>query len=292
LTGTHPHYTNFTGIDLFPKINLTVESYPPFPLFIEAHLNSSGAYYSTSIWSTNSPGTVFQYSNTGYGILSYLIECITHQNLTDYFQTNIFAPLNMINIGFSHLSFDPEDLISPYHWDENLWGTQGYYMELPFYSIPPLGNTGIMTSIPELSKFLIAQMNEGLYRNIRLLNASSVNLMHTPILNNYGMGWHSDSEKGQGHTGEEWGYRVELRYFPEGEISPEKIGIIFMGNVGGNDMSAQKDAIFRTIRNWIRDDMYISIDQIIGSFQIDIIILFGISTVFLLILKKFQKCKS
>jgi len=291
LAGTHPHYTNFTGIDLFPKLNLSIESYPPFPEFIEAHLNSSSAYYSSSIWSTNFPGTVFQYSNTGYGILGYLIECITHQNLTDYFQANIFTPLNMTNIEFSHLSFDPEDLITLYHWDENLGGTQGYYMELPFYSIPPLGNTGIMTSIPELSKFLITQMNEGLYGNVSILNASSVDLMHTPILNNYGMGWHIDSEKGQGHTGEEWGYRAELRYFPAGQIATEKIGIIFMGNVGGNDMSAQKDAIFQTIRNWIRDDMYISTNQVIGSFQIELVILLGIFIGFLLIIRHTQKCK-
>jgi CubicO group peptidase (beta-lactamase class C family) len=289
LAGTHPHFTNFTGIDLFPKINLSVESYPPFPEFIEAHLNSSGAYYSSSIWSNNAPGIVFQYSNTGYGILGYMIECITRQNLTDYFQTNIFTPLNITNIAYSHLSFNQTDLIVPYHWDENLWGTQGYYMELPFYSISPLGNTGLMTSIPELAKFLIAHMNEGIYRKLSILNASLINLMHNPLLNNYGMGWHSDSEKGQGHTGEEWGYRIEFRYFPAGIIAREKIGIIFMGNVGGNDMSVQKDAIFLAVRNWIRDDMY---NRGIPSYQINLFLLSGVCMVFILVLKKYQKCKS
>jgi CubicO group peptidase (beta-lactamase class C family) len=287
LAGTHPHYTNFTGFDLFPKIGLSVESYPPFPEFIVAHLNSSGVYYSPSIWSTNSPGSVFQYSNTGYGILGHIIECITNKNLTEYFQTNIFIPLNMTNIGFSHLNFDLGDLITPYHWDENLEGTQGYYMELPFYSIPPIGNTGLMASIPDLAKFLVAHMNEGQYNNICLLNASSANLMHSSVLSNYGMGWHNDLEKGQGHTGEEWGYRVELRYFFSGEIAPEKIGIIFMGNVGGNDMSTQKDSIFQFIRNWVRDEMY-SNNQAIGSFQINLLVLLGIFVVLLLILKQFR----
>jgi hypothetical protein len=130
-------------------------------------------------------------------------------------------------------------------------------------------------------------MNEGQYNNICLLNASSANLMHSSVLSNYGMGWHNDLEKGQGHTGEEWGYRVELRYFFSGEIAPEKIGIIFMGNVGGNDMSTQKDSIFQFIRNWVRDEMY-SNNQAIGSFQINLLVLLGIFVVLLLILKQFR----
>lgn len=292
LAGTHSHFTNFTGTDLFPKVGLTVENYPPLTEFLETHLISEGTYYSASCWSTNAPGTVFRYSNTGYGVLGYIIENISHQNLTDYFQSNIYTPLNMSNIGFSHLSFNQDNLITPYHWDENLGGDQGYYMELPLYSIVPLGNTGLMASIPDLAKFFIAHMNEGLYGDTRLFNTSSVNLMHTPILSNYGMGWHIDPEKGQGHTGEEWGYRIELRYFPPGEIAPEKIGIIFMGNVGGNDMSFQKDSIFISVRDWIRDYQYNTNIQVVGSFQTLILGFIGICVVVLLILKHSSHCKS
>jgi CubicO group peptidase (beta-lactamase class C family) len=297
LSGTHAHFTNFTGIDLFPKIGLSVRNYPSYPEFIEAHLVPNKTYYSASCWAANAPGTVFQYSNTGYGILGYIIECVTNQSLTDYFQNNIFTPLNMTNIGFSHLSFDQDDLITPYHWDENLGGSQEFYMELPVYSIPPLGCTGLMTSIQDLSKFFIAHMNGGLFGNIRVLNTTSTNLMHAPIISNYGMGWHCDPNKGQGHTGEEWGYRIEMRYFPAGEIAAENIGIIFMGNVGGYDMSTQKDTLFGAIRNWVRDDMYNSDNsnnngnQVIGAYEISLIGVFGLYIVLLLILQQTRKIK-
>ncbi|MCG3260937.1 MAG: hypothetical protein H7644_14375 [Candidatus Heimdallarchaeota archaeon] len=40
-----------------------------------------------------------------------------------------------------------------------------------------------------MSKFLIVHMNKGVYDTIRILEESTVQLMHTPVHNNWGLGW-------------------------------------------------------------------------------------------------------
>jgi CubicO group peptidase (beta-lactamase class C family) len=46
------------------------------------------------------PGEKFEYSSSGYFILSYLIELITNKSYSDYLREKIFLPLGMKNSGF------------------------------------------------------------------------------------------------------------------------------------------------------------------------------------------------
>lgn len=48
------------------------------------------------------PGTKFDYSNSGYFLLGYIIEKITGETYDEYIQKNIFEPLNMVNSGYDH----------------------------------------------------------------------------------------------------------------------------------------------------------------------------------------------
>ena len=45
------------------------------------------------------PGEKYQYSNSGYVLLGYLIEIISGQSYKDFIEENIFKPLNMQNSG-------------------------------------------------------------------------------------------------------------------------------------------------------------------------------------------------
>jgi len=43
---------------------------------------------------------IFQYSNSGYILLGYLIEKITHQPYRQFVEENLFVPLGMSNSGY------------------------------------------------------------------------------------------------------------------------------------------------------------------------------------------------
>jgi CubicO group peptidase (beta-lactamase class C family) len=67
----------------------------------------------------------------------------------------------------------------------------------------------LRTSIEEYSHFIIAHMNGGVWNGIRILNESTVELMHTAHFSptdkyNYGLGWQITNklfQKNYGHSG-------------------------------------------------------------------------------------------
>jgi CubicO group peptidase (beta-lactamase class C family) len=244
LAGTQEEYLNFTGQDLYNKLGLQIKSYPLLPDFLREHLCSNGSFYDPSVWGPWKPGEKFVYSNTGFGILSYIVEIVSNKSFNQYLLDNIFSPLNMSNTGFNLSDFDSDDLVSPFHWDESFGGTEGEFIRLPNYSIPAIGSTGLLTSVIDLSKFLIMQMNEGTNNNVKLLNKNTIELMHESISDFYGLGWSIDNNKGSGHSGDEWGYLSEMRYFHSSADSSDNYGIILFINTVGPGINVYKDVIF------------------------------------------------
>jgi CubicO group peptidase (beta-lactamase class C family) len=223
------------GINL-PELNL--EPYPSREEFFEAFLTPGGGYYSKNVRS-ETPGA-YQYSNIGYGLLAYIIGCVTEGSVEYYLQTNIFVPLEMTHSGAELAELEdyhayPYNRIQgkyipiPYwgvyfHCFCEIWdpGCMAKYIVLPGGYLPvpenidqylenrylrfPLyenlvGNGGVRTSVPDLSKFMIAHMNGGLAPNgHQLLQPETVEMIHKisartggsinllPI-KGYGFGW-------------------------------------------------------------------------------------------------------
>jgi CubicO group peptidase (beta-lactamase class C family) len=201
------------GFDL-PELNL--EPYPPRAAFFEALLTPDGAYYSKDVWA-ETPGT-YQYSNIGYGLLAYIIECVTEKSAEEYLQTNIFDPLEMAHSGAELAGLEPyhaypyqriqgEYILIPFRgipfhrlceaWDlgcagKNLFSPGGYlpvpddidqylednYLRFPLYE-NLAGSGGVRASAADLSKFMIAHMNGGRAPNgYQLLQPETVEMMH------------------------------------------------------------------------------------------------------------------
>jgi CubicO group peptidase (beta-lactamase class C family) len=111
------------------------------------------------------------------------------------------------------------------------------HIRLPFYDVPDSGAGGLLTSVEDLSHFLIAHMNNGTYKSARILNNSTVELMHTIYCENassggisfsYGFGWMFFNISGkiyQGHDGDAPGFTARMVYNKE-----NKTGIIFLFN--------------------------------------------------------------
>lgn len=175
----------------------------PYP-WLEEYLTPGGSAYSSSTWSQDMPGEKYYYANIGFSIIAYLVEILAHEDFNDYCKEHIFTPLQMNSTGFRLRDVDIENVAVPYELKNN-----GYFRH-PQYGIHVLYPAiTLRTSIEDYSHFIIAHMNGGVWNGIRILNSSTVELMHTAHFSpgdtyNYGLGWQVTNKvfkKTYGHSG-------------------------------------------------------------------------------------------
>lgn len=85
------------------------------------------------------PGVRYDYSNSGYVLLSYIVEKVSGKTYEEFLEENIFKPLNMKNTGYDHLtpivkkrasgySISSDKLTNAEFFDRsNLQGADGLY---------------------------------------------------------------------------------------------------------------------------------------------------------------------
>ncbi len=159
-----------------------------------------------------SPGTSWSYSNSGYSMLGYIIEEVTHQPYEAAVRNFIFQPLDM-----THSGFDFTNLKSP---DKTI----GY---LALNSKDTM-RAPIVDSTISFSAGAIYSTTGDLYRwshaleNQTILSASQQEEAYTPVKNNYGYGWGIDSIDGKrrvAHGGGIPGYITMMSRVPEDGVS-------------------------------------------------------------------------
>jgi CubicO group peptidase (beta-lactamase class C family) len=199
----------------------------PYP-WLEEYLTPGGSAYSSSTWSEDMPGEKYYYANIGFSIIAYLVELLSHEDFNDYCKEHIFTPLQMNSTGFRLRDVDIENVAVPYEFKN------GGYFRHPQYGIHVLYPAiTLRTSIEEYSHFIIAHMNGGVWNGVRILNSTTVELMHSAHFSpkdtyNYGYGWQVTNKvfrKTYGHSG---GYVGALDLIT---INPTKnIGVMLFTN--------------------------------------------------------------
>ncbi|EMR75116.1 Beta-lactamase [Thermoplasmatales archaeon SCGC AB-540-F20] len=122
----------------------------------------------------------------------------------------------MDNTSFYVDDLNPEQLSVPYMWLHRI------YLPIPYYDYhcnTPSG--GVNTNLEDLSHFLIAHMNGGIYNGMRILNESTIEEMHTvqyPHIEpgEYGLGWEiGEIYDGivEGHGGSTLGFNFWYVFF-------------------------------------------------------------------------------
>ena len=215
------------------------EDRPTLEQFLNGSLNPGGAYYDDYNWQSR-PGLYYRYSNAGYQLLGYLVEAITNQSLIDYVQENILDPLNMSSSGFYYEDFLNNNAI-PYEWMYNFsLPLYGYNFEYPLYNLNVTGAGQIRSTIPDMTKYLMACMN-GEYNGIQILKTSSINLMQSNIIPlsgtsaegldfiGYGYGWNLYERGYKGHGGATPGYSADVFFR---KTHGGSYGVVLMFNRG------------------------------------------------------------
>lgn len=149
------------------------------------------------------PGRRFFYLNAGYRMLGHIIQCISGMPFHIYVTENILKPLKMFRSTFIRRIFEGDpDRITPYRIDES-----GKHIPTP-YPYPNIEDNlefsfilapgGLISSVVELSNYLIANLNFGVFEDRRIISRESLEMMfqiHIDVprgfygRHGYGFGW-------------------------------------------------------------------------------------------------------
>jgi len=235
------HSSSIYDYCIFKLIGLLdVLKFIPFPVTIDGWLTDvlipGGRFYRSGYWLDFSPGNRSTYSSIGFLLVGCLVEKISGKSIADYCEENIFQPLEMFNTSYDMDRLNKQNMVTPYIH------RMGLYIPLPQYD--PACFTlmgGVRSTSRDLAHFLIAHMNNGTYKGVKILENKTVELMHNTIyqesINNftalrknrsYGFGWFSWDFlkfKTQGHCGMQPGAVCFML-----TDKKEKTGFVFLSN--------------------------------------------------------------
>ncbi|MGE4063400.1 MAG: serine hydrolase domain-containing protein [Rhodospirillaceae bacterium] len=135
--------------------------------------------------------TVSVYCNICSAILGFMIEDVTGQGLPDYLRDNIYKPLGMSNTMLAVDDKPSANMAVQYAFQEG-----GVAIPLPYPTLSPhLAAAGSnISTVADMSKWLIANITEGGGPGKALLNQKSWDLVHTQYRQNHpgtsGFGMH------------------------------------------------------------------------------------------------------
>src|SRR5690349_8797110 len=158
------------------------------------------------------PGESWEYSNSGYALLGYLIEKISGESYKDFVQENLFTPLGMNNSGYdlnapiivrraAGYSPGPEGPVNAGYID----------MSIPFSAGALYSTTGDLL-----------RWEQGLFGG-KVLSPASLKKMTTPFKNDYAFGLAVRPVDGHTlieHAGGIEGFNTQMSYYPDDKLNP------------------------------------------------------------------------
>jgi CubicO group peptidase (beta-lactamase class C family) len=166
------------------------------------------------------PGTKWNYSNSGYVLLGYLIEKISGQSYAEFVQQNIFTPLGMKDSGYDSNSAIIERRAAGYSPGKNGPENAGFVN-----MTVPLSAGALYSTTEDLLRW-----EQGLFGG-KLLSLASLAKMTTPFKNDYAFGLGVSSANGHkiiAHNGGIQGFNTSLAYYPG-----DKLVVAVLGNLNG-----------------------------------------------------------
>ncbi|MBI1280565.1 MAG: serine hydrolase [Anaerolineaceae bacterium] len=184
-------------------------------------------------------GQSYEYANENYDTLGLIVQTASGISYEEYIRSAIFNPLQMNHSG-AELS-DPavKDIATGYRY----W----FFWPVAFDASYPRRMTPsgfLISSVEDMTHYLIAQLNSGTYGNNQVLSSQGINTLHAPgakisPLSSYGMGWVIEGQPGSTriwHNGDVRNFHSNLLLLPD-----QHIGIVVLVNVGGFLKSAVND---------------------------------------------------
>lgn len=169
-----------------------------------------------------SPGTKWNYSNSGYFLLGVIVEKASGKKFSDFLLENVIK-----RAGLKNTAMDDLDSVLVYRAKGYGKNRQGVWQHAMYISMEGPYSAGAMVSTVDD----LYQWTKALHNN-QVLSAASTQKMLTPYKDNYGYGIGIDSlktHKRVSHNGGIPGFASYLGYFPDDDIC-----VAVISNNGGN----------------------------------------------------------
>jgi CubicO group peptidase (beta-lactamase class C family) len=166
------------------------------------------------------PGELWEYSNSGYVLLTYLIEKLTGGTYEAFVRDNLFTPLGMKDSGYDSNTALISHRASGYNFSNGKFTNAGFV-----HMTVPQGAGALYSTTEDLLKW-----EQGLFGG-KVLQPASLKKMTTPFKDNYAFGLAVHSADGHqviDHSGGIQGFNTELAYYPD-----EQLTVVVLANVVG-----------------------------------------------------------
>lgn len=163
------------------------------------------------------PGSSYQYSNLGFGILDHIIERISRQSYTDFMRAEVFLPLGMTHSSI-HIAPGLEPFAAVRYEPDG--------RRVTHYDFDHRGGSAVYSSAHDLVKFGMFHLKNRLPDQKRILTDSTIDAMHVSTTgipgSGYGIGWAVGDDNGLrriAHSGGMPGVNTALYLYPDEDIA-------------------------------------------------------------------------
>ena len=174
-------------------------------------------------------GTKYKYSNTGYSILSLIVEQVAGIPFAQFLKENIFNKLGMkTSVAFEEGKSKVENRAYGHSYSKGTWTQTDQSL-----TSAVLGDGGIYTNVEEYAKWIKANWSYKLIGPAMQNRAWSSTKLNNGTLVDYGYGWHVEDFLNithPYHDGSSIGFRNSVGLFPE-----KKLMIIILTNRNEHD---------------------------------------------------------
>jgi D-alanyl-D-alanine carboxypeptidase len=171
------------------------------------------------------PGTEFEYDNSGYVLLGYIIEKVSGQSYSEYLLDHVFGPLGMHASGYDNTEAILQQRASGYRQRRNRQRLNREVENARYLAMSlPHAAGGLYSTVEDLLIW-----DQALYAG-GVVEPASMEAMFTDYGHGYGFGWLVNEKYGgpiQSHGGGINGFRTAILRFPE-----EKLTVIVLANLG------------------------------------------------------------
>jgi CubicO group peptidase (beta-lactamase class C family) len=181
-------------------------------------------------------GTTPAYSNYGASLAGYIVERVSGRPFNDYVTDNIFKPLGMSRSTFAQpLPAELKPLMSSGY-------RTGSGKPKPFEIIEEAPAGALAATAADLSRFMIAHLQNGKFENAQILRPETAANMHarqfglSPALNGMCLGFYEESRNGHriiGHGGDTIYFHSDLHLMLENGVG----FLVLYNSAGKSDIS-------------------------------------------------------